>query len=329
MQSKYWMLTGNAPAHAEEAWWRDRFENQDGKVTYLVGQLERAPATGHLHAQPFVAFGSRVRLGQVKEAFPGCHVERMKGTVEQCITYCTKEETRANPGWSIELGERPESAQGKRTDLETIRDLVKQGMAWVDIIDFVPQAMRYHKEIKMYRLALEEKKEPEIENLELRPWQQELFELLLGPVQTRRIFWIWSAHSGVGKTTTMRVYGDMYHGTILIGNRKMADLMHAYDVLTHRVIWFDLARSDPLDAEMTSILETLSNGGYVFSGKYESCQKRVKAHIVVTTNRPPPHDRLPQRIVEYRINVNGQRVIENLVPADLNVNGWLNPDFIL
>lgn len=324
-QSKYWVITGNGAAHATEQWWRDCFE--EGKMTYLVGQLEVAPATGHLHAQMFAVFSGRVRRGQVLENLPGVHVERMAGTVDQCITYCTKEESRAVPGWSLELGDRPESAQGKRTDLELIRDLVKQGMAWVDIIDFVPQAMRYAKEIKAYRLALEEKKEVEVENIELRPWQLELFGLLQGPVQTRRIFWIWSAHSGVGKTTTLRVFGDMYRSTVLMGSRKMADLMHAYDVLTHRVIWFDLARSDPLDAEMTSILETLSNGGYVFSGKYESCQKRVKAHVVVTTNRPPPHDRLPQRIVEYRINQHGMRVFDEV--ADVNVNGWLNPDFIL
>jgi len=326
------MVTGNGAAHATEEWWREAFE--DAKVEYLVGQLEVAPSTGHLHAQMFAVFIGRVRRNQVVEAFPGANVQRMESTVAECITYVTKEDTRAPGGWQLELGDRPVSNQGKRNDLETIRDLVKQGMAWVDIIDFVPQAMRYAKEIKAYRLALEEKKEVEVENIELRPWQQELFALLQGPVQTRRIFWIWSAHSGVGKTTTLRVFGDMYRSTVLMGSRKMADLMHAYDVLTHRVIWFDLARSDPLDAEMTSILETLSNGGYVFSGKYESCQKRVRAHIVVTTNRPPPNDRLPQRIVEFRINENGHRVVENVEVGDLLGNAvpagnWMNPDFIL
>jgi len=330
-QSKYWMLTGNLAAHATEEWWRDRFA--EGKIEYLVGQPEIAPATGHVHGQFFAVMTGRVRPGQVREVFPHCHVERMAGTVDQCIAYCSKEESWAGT-WRLELGDRPVSAQGKRSDLETIRDLVKQGMAWVDIIDFVPQAMRYSKEIKAYRLALEEKKDVAPEQLELRPWQQELFELLLGPVLTRRIFWISSVHSGVGKTTTLRVFGDMYPGTVLMGCRKMADLMHAYDVLTHRVIWFDLARSDPLDAEMTSILETLSNGGYVFSGKYESCQKRVRAHIVVTTNRSAPHDRLPQRITEYRLNEYGSRVVEqrdvnDLMGHPVPAGNWMNPDFIL
>lgn len=325
------MITGNAAEHADEAWWRERWE--DAKLSYLVGKLEVAPTTQHLHGQMFAVFESRVRPGQVREAFPGANVQRMESTVEKCIDYVLKDETRAPGGWVLELGDRPVSKQGKRSDIETIRDLVKEGMEWVDIIDFVPQAMRMSKEIKSYRLALEEKKDVEIERLELRPWQHELFELLRGQVQTRRIFWIWSAHSGVGKTTTLRVFGDMYRSTVLMGSRKMADLMCAYDQTKHRVIWFDLARSDPLDAEMTSILETLSNGGMVFSGKYESTMKRVTAHIVVTTNRPPPNDRLPKRIVEYKINEYGQRVQEQVPVGDLVHDGlpgsWFNPDFIL
>lgn len=328
MQSRYWMLTGNAAEHATAEWWRERFD--DSRVEYLIGQLELAPETEHRHAQVFVIYPRRVRWGQVTDDFNGCHVERMVGTVEQCITYCSKPETRIpeeDGGWSLELGERPVSRQGKRTDLEIIRDLVKDGMEWVDIIDHVPQAMRYAKEIRAYRLALEEKKDVEIEPVVLRDWQQELFSLLLGPVKTRRIFWVWSEHSAVGKTTTMRVFGDTYRSTVLTGTRRLNDLMHAYDVLTHRVIWFDLSRSDPIDAEMTTILEQLSNGGYVFSGKYESTQKRVKAHIVVTCNRPPPNDRLPARCVEYRINAHGSRVFEQVI--DVNANGWLNPDFIL
>lgn len=327
-QSRYWMLTGNMPEHADAEWWRAHFD--DSKCEYLRGQLERAPETAHLHAQPCVVYPRRVRWGQVCDDFPGAHVERMRGTLEQAIAYCTKEASRvpeSEGGWSLELGERPVSNQGKRSDLEHIRDLVKDGLTWVDIIDHVPQAMRYAKEIRAYRLALEEKKDVEIEPVVLRDWQQELFSLLLGPVKTRRIFWVWSEHSAVGKTTTMRVFGDTYRSTVLSGTRKLSDLMHAYDVLTHRVIWFDLSRSDPIDAEMTTILEQLSNGGYVFSGKYESTQKRVKAHIVVTCNRPPPHDRLPERCVEYRINAIGQRVF--LQAIDVNANGWLNPDFIL
>lgn len=327
-QSKYWVITGNSAEHATRPWWVEHVE--ESKAEYFIAQLERAPDTGHLHAQGFVIYPRRVRWGQVADDFPGCHIERMNSTVDECIAYASKEESRvaeADGGWSYEFGARPVSRQGKRTDLEVIRDLVKEGMQWVDIIDFVPQAMRYAKEIRAYRLALEEKKDVEIEPVVLRDWQQELFSLLLGPVKTRRIFWVWSEHSAVGKTTTMRVFGDTYRSTVLSGTRRLNDLMHAYDVLTHRVIWFDLSRSDPIDAEMTTILEQLSNGGYVFSGKYESSQKRVKAHIVVTCNRPPPHDRLPERCVEYRINSVGQRVFLQVI--DVNANGWLNPDFIL
>jgi len=95
-----------------------------------------------------------------------------------------------------------------------------------------------------------------------------------------------------------------------------------------------MSRSDPLDATATDILEKLSNGGYVFSGKYESMQKYVNAHIVVTCNRPPPEDRLPQRCREFRIDINGNRTeavepIADFLGNPVPIGNWMNPDFVL
>lgn len=327
-RSKYWCLTINNGDFLSENAWEEEWKSD--RWAYIVAQPEIAPETGHRHVQAYVEYDGNqgCRFGQVRAWFPGAHVEQRRGSGAEAAAYCKKGDSWAGT-WRFERGDLAVPAQGKRNDLEIIRDCVKQGLSWVQIIEQVPGAMRFFKEIKMYRHALFEAQPKPMENLELRPWQAELFGLLNGPVEMRRIFWIWSPFSAVGKTTTMQHYMASYPSTVLSATMKLVDLMHAFDELTHRVIWFDLSRSDPLDAVATDILEKLSNGGYVFSGKYESSQKWVKAHIVVTCNRAPPVDRLPQRCVEYRINEQGQRVVVQEVVADVNINGWLNPDFIL
>jgi len=83
---------------------------------------------------------------------------------------------------------------------------------------------------------------------------------------------------------------------------KINDTMYAYE--SQKVIWFDIPRQHPLDAELTSQLETLSDGGVVGSSKYKSSNKIVDAHIVVTTNRPPPDDKLPNRIIAFQAYIN-------------------------
>ena len=124
MQSKYWLITDNIN-HGKEAWttW---WEQNSVELTYFVIKLESAPSTGHLHGQGFLITGIRKRIHQVIDLLlPGCHVERMKGTVADCIKYVKKAETTVpeeDGGYLLEFGAAPMSEQGKRNDLERIRN---------------------------------------------------------------------------------------------------------------------------------------------------------------------------------------------------------------
>lgn len=317
MQSRYWCLTDNVNTH-QDYWYA---KSNDVGCTYLCAQPERV---ARLHVQGFVVYPRKKRPGAVRSDFPEAHVEAMRGTPAQAAAYCKKDDSWTGD-WRVEYGELPEHEPGKRTDLENIRDLCKESKSLVQIIDQVPQALRYMKEIRIYSNLLAELAPPAIEPLFLRPWQEDFFALLLAPVIARRIFWLWSGLSGVGKTTTMRLFMERYPGQVCLGSRKLADLLFAFDVRTHRVIWFDLSRSDPLDAEMTTVLEQVSNASYLMASKYESCMKLVKVHVVVTCNRPPPEERLPQRLVEMRLLQDGSvwdaELQPDVVPAAMNAMG--------
>lgn len=310
-RSQYWLITDfdRITLESWQTWVEDRKD-----VSFLTGQLEQCPETQRRHAQMFVMWTGRPRISQCKEhlAVEGkerCHLEMMRGTVASSIRYCTKEDSRvseADGGWRMEYGEPPINSQGKRNDLEMIRDLVREGKTTLEVIDVVPVALRYMREITSYRQLMDEVQLRPIEQIHLRDWQEELLLTLQGDVKPRRIFWIWSPFSGVGKSTTLRYFMANRLVSVLVGDKNISNMMSAYD--KHKVIWFDFSRSNPLDALATDVLEQVSNTGYLFSGKYVSCQKWVFSHVVVTCNREPPHDRLPARIVEMRLDEDGLMV---------------------
>jgi len=316
MQSQYFCITVNLkdgdvnPDYLTQAYWQSWLDTHQSGLECLAMQLEEE---GRRHVQMWVCFKKRKRYSQVLDILPGhAHLERMKGKPWEAYEYCLKQDTRvstADGGWCLTFGHPPEETQGKRSDLETIRDMVKQGKTFLEIVDQVPGALRYYKEVDSYRRMLEDAKPYKLtEEIKLRPWQEEFHSSLDGPIKSRRIWWLWSPYSAVGKTTTMHAYAAARPGMMLVGDKNLSNLMCAYD--KHRVIWFDFSRSDPLDAGATDVLEKLSNGGPLFAGKYQSSQKRVCAHIVVTCNRAPVHDRLPNRIDEWCLNDVGERVDE-------------------
>lgn len=320
VQSRYWCITDHV--HTDHVWWKEVFEANEVIISGIA-QPEVAPSSGKLHVQVFIVLSDKRRGSVVRKWFPGAHCELMRAAEpKKAWDYCMKDETWTRE-WREVKGECPkEKEPGKRNDLERIRDLIKQGADDVAIIDEVPHAMRYLRDMTTYRNLLEEKKARAAPPVILRPWQEDLHRLLDGEIQPRRIIWVWSASSAVGKTTTMQYYMATRPNTTLVGTKNFADLLYAYKPC-HRVIWFDFSRSNPLDATVTDVLEQVSNGGFLFAGKYQSTVKYVSANIVVTCNRSPPGDRLPMRCVEWRVSETGERVIA----GDDMINGnWYNPD---
>lgn len=189
----------------------------------------------------------------------------------------------------------PTNTQGERVDLAQVVAMAKEGKSNLEIIDAHPGALRFMSMLDRYRAQLDAAQQHDPPNIVLRPWQQDVFGHLSGQVSPRRIFWIWSESSGTGKSTFYQWVSQKLN--VLPGAATLRDTLYAYS--KHQVIWFDLARSDPLDAEMAKQLETLSSGGWQLSTKYECVRKWVNSHIVVSCNRPPIRERLPKRIYSW------------------------------
>lgn len=110
------------------------------KTTFAIGQLERCPTTGLDHWQMYLRFANpmtaRGIVDLVHEHWPDAHVEIARGSPQQNITYCTKQESRADPYDFFETGSRPQ--QGARSDLKSVCDEIAAGMSVADVAHAYP-----------------------------------------------------------------------------------------------------------------------------------------------------------------------------------------------
>lgn len=89
-----------------------------------IGQQERGEKTGYDHWQILIANKTQVRFNTLRNLFPKGHFETLKGTKEGAYRYVTKELTRV-PDTEIRNGEiKVKSEQGRRTDIERLRDQI-------------------------------------------------------------------------------------------------------------------------------------------------------------------------------------------------------------
>lgn len=117
-QARYWLLT--IPA---SDW---SFPDQlPQRVVYMIGQLEQGSTTGYLHYQILVHFNRAVRGAFIKKTFTrSTNHELCNGSLEQCETYVTKDDTRVDGPWA--LGE-PLKQRNNPNDWKEIYESAKCG----------------------------------------------------------------------------------------------------------------------------------------------------------------------------------------------------------
>jgi len=167
VRKRNWCLTWNNPypdEHVED--FEAKLRNGDAK--YYVFGWETA-STGTRHIQGYVDFVNAKTMKSLKKKYPKeIHWETRKGTWEQATTYCKKD------GVFDEWGVPPR--QGKRSDIDTIKQLVKDGVGMTEVIE---RATSYQA-CKFAELALKYRKTP-------MEWYD------------KRVIWFWGP-TGTGKT---------------------------------------------------------------------------------------------------------------------------------
>lgn len=128
-------------------------------IKYIIYQKEQCPETGRLHLQGYVELNAPLRYKKLKElAFNSeeVHFDERRGTREEAIAYCEKEETKIDGPW--EHGIRGD-AQGHRTDLDEVHDMINNDSPMCDIVaKHFSSYVRYGRGIEKAREIIRRKK---------------------------------------------------------------------------------------------------------------------------------------------------------------------------
>lgn len=269
------------------------FKSTDA-IRYAIWQLERCPNTDRIHIQGYLELRTSKRFSGIKKLFwlqDTVHLEKRQGTRDQAREYCRKEDTQVcGP---FEFGTWI-NGPGERSDLELIKQAITDGADQQQIDnDFPEQAARYQQWVRRM-IAYERHKNLQVPQITLRPWQEDLVEILSTPPHPRQIMWYWDPNGNAGKTTFARwlMTSPLFTKKVAyFRGGKHADVAYAYNY--EEVVIFDYCR-DSLEFISYSVLEHLKDG-MIFSTKYEATKKIFNTpHVLVFANQEPNRSKLSQ-----------------------------------
>lgn len=104
------------------------------KAKYYAQQLERCPHTGRIHAHMYIEFINLQSLSTIKRMFNDNTINCLfrKGTQQQAIDYCTKEDTRLE-GYEPLIFGTPKLS-GQRNDLDGMTELAMRGLTKFELL---------------------------------------------------------------------------------------------------------------------------------------------------------------------------------------------------
>lgn len=106
-------------------------------VRYAIWQEEVCPDTSRHHLQGYIVFTESLSVGRVQRLLgdPTAHVDAARNCEDDCVAYCSKQDTRAAGPWTV--GERTE--RGQRVDLEQALAFAKSGQTDLEILEAAPK----------------------------------------------------------------------------------------------------------------------------------------------------------------------------------------------
>lgn len=270
-----------------------------GGIKYIIfGREVGAQGTPHLQGYLQANHDMYTRIHKV---IGKCGTTKQIANSDEAATYCKKDGDWEEYGQAVFI-ERPKKRQGKRSDLEAVKEDIARGLSYDEICEtHFDEAAKFNKFIKERVVARDSAKQQEelkaeLAELEFRPWQENLLEMIQEPADKRKIHWYWEPEGHSGKSTFAN-YIAVNAGATILKAGKYADMAYIFAQQPTKVVIFDLARtSEDFLNGAYSLAEDLKNGR-VTSTKYES--KTVffpRPHVIFFANFEPDmskwsHDR--------------------------------------
>lgn len=281
VKSSWWMFTNNNPGPDDNPVY------DCTKVQYLCYQLEKGQ-NGTFHFQGVCQFLNKdTTMAKAKEVLGArSHVEKMRGTPEQAVQYCKKEESRVDGPWDFgELLARG-SSKRKRARVEAEYDADPESFAMED----PNRASRI--EAKRRREWFENDARNQLDSMD-RPWQIDLRRELEQAPDDRTIHWVYGPAGGEGKTTFLKAL--VKSGWECLTASSVTDMKYQYT--RHGVMDKNLVIDIPRRVHrehysaVYQVVEEVKNG-IVTSTKYEVLKMFAyhNVHVVVMCNHLPDYE---------------------------------------
>lgn len=199
-----------------------------------VGGKENTP-----HTHLFVQFKNPIYFSSLKKYFPSAHIEEAQGTAEENRAYIRKEgkwentekETTNLKESFEEWGIMPQTGQGRRSDLASLYQMIKDGYSNVEIMESNPDNILNLQHIDKARLEILYNRYKSERRLDLQ------------------VIYV-SGHTGVGKS---RYILDS-HGDANV--YRVTDYKHPFDTYSGEdVLVFEEFRSDLPIGNMLNYLD--------------------------------------------------------------------------
>lgn len=231
------------------------------------------------------------------------HLEKQKADSRLAKEYTKKDDPTGQLGLWFEFGTYRHIAsvgQGSRTDLDDVRVMIHDGKTYEEICEahFGTVARNDRFITKLIQVRDSGKRDAvlreRLSSASLRPWQQDLMDLLQGEPHQREILWRWDPEGNSGKSW-MTTYLAVIHGAVVFNSAKVVDLAHIWSKQQSKIVVFDLARTqEGFLHGMYSFAESLKNG-IVCSTKYDGQTiKSDPPHVVVFANFEPDRSKWSQ-----------------------------------
>ena len=305
---QHFAVTINNPIPDDESWLRacDNFAvTQRIKITFCRFQPEIGQ-NGTRHLQCYFQLSGKMaprdftdRIAEHLHARPHC--EGCRGSSEDNLQYCSKDDTREEGADYHDCGEPIEiesrvTRQGQRTDLDAVREAIEAGTPLDELMGPHFEAFaKYDKFFTKYHTMVHQKQarsalQQTMSSVSLRPWQSQLVESVSGNVSPRQVHWWWDPTGNKGKSFVAS-YLRSLDGWIHCQVMKKSDLLYLLtkNIMTAKGVMFDLSRTtaDGSVSVVYDVCEMLKNQVFC-SGKYDSVTLETPpVHVVVFANYEP------------------------------------------
>lgn len=206
--------------------------------------------SGTPHLQGYAYFACQRSFASIKKKLPRAHIEVARGSADENADYCKK-----GGDVLIEVGTRKQ--QGKRTDIDDVREDLRAGKRMFDIVD----TARSYQSCKMAEKWLEYREPPRTEAPEVR--------------------WYWG-EAGVGKTLAAREWLEKDGDDAFVP--VSFKWWQGYD--GHRSVLLDDVRKDFCKYhEMLKLLDR-----YPYRVEMKGGARQLRATKIAITAPEPPQD---------------------------------------